>query len=274
MSQIPSTVKARGTAAAGMAGAFVVAGFATAAPASAAYDATVWDRVAHCESRGNWSINTGNGYYGGLQFHQISWKGVGGLDFAPRADLATKSEQIAAARRLLSLQGPGAWPMCSKYAGLTRDNGGADRWAMPDDPTPPTPPEPPTPPTPDPTPDTDTWTITDRVNYRSGPGMSHAVTGKLLPGTTIEGTKLASGWVKTTEGKYFWHSFGTTDSVDTPDPGTYTIKRGVNVRSGPGMSYSILGQYSAGATVAGEKLSSGWVKTDRGYFWHTFGTAN
>ena len=77
-----------------LAGAGMVA---TAAPAEAA--GSVWDRVAACESGGNWSINTGNGYYGGLQ--------------------------IAIARRTLAKQGPGAWPVCSRKAGLTRANGGA-----------------------------------------------------------------------------------------------------------------------------------------------------
>lgn len=86
-------------------------------------DLTVWDRVAWCESRGQWEINTGNGYHGGLQFSQTSWEGVGGLHMAPRADLATKAEQVEAARRLLALQGPGAWPACSVQAGLTRENG-------------------------------------------------------------------------------------------------------------------------------------------------------
>lgn len=86
-------------------------------------DLSVWDRVAWCESRGDWAINTGNGYHGGLQFSQTSWEGVGGLHMAPRADLATKAEQVEAARRLLALQGPGAWPVCSVEAGLTRENG-------------------------------------------------------------------------------------------------------------------------------------------------------
>ena len=73
-----------------------------------------WDAVAMCESGGNWSINTGNGYYGGLQFSQQTWEGFGGLAYAPRADLATKAEQIAAAERVLAVQGPGAWPTCGR----------------------------------------------------------------------------------------------------------------------------------------------------------------
>jgi LysM repeat protein len=74
-----------------------------------------WDGVANCESGGNWSINTGNGYYGGLQFSQSTWEAYGGLEFAPRADLATKDEQIIVAERTLDGQGVGAWPTCGKY---------------------------------------------------------------------------------------------------------------------------------------------------------------
>jgi nucleoid-associated protein YgaU len=107
----------------GIAGAAtVVAGITTAGSAKAA---SVWDRVAQCESGGDWHINTGNGYYGGLQFHPATWRGFGGTRYAPRADLATRSEQIAIAQKVLKAQGPGAWPVCSKRAGLTRANGGA-----------------------------------------------------------------------------------------------------------------------------------------------------
>ncbi|GAA3161694.1 hypothetical protein GCM10010531_11720 [Blastococcus jejuensis] len=81
------------------------------APAPSAHD---WDAVAMCESGGNWSINTGNGYYGGLQFSQQTWAGFGGATYAPRADLATRSEQIAVAERVLAVQGPGAWPTCGR----------------------------------------------------------------------------------------------------------------------------------------------------------------
>jgi hypothetical protein len=71
-----------------------------------------WTGVARCESGGNWSINTGNGYYGGLQFSPSTWAEFGGLGFAPRADLATKAQQIAVAEKVLVVQGPGAWPTC------------------------------------------------------------------------------------------------------------------------------------------------------------------
>ena len=83
-----------------------------AAPAAAAgHD---WTGVAQCESGGNWSINTGNGYYGGLQFSSSTWLGHGGGQFAPRADLAAPAEQIAVAERVLLTQGAGAWPTCGK----------------------------------------------------------------------------------------------------------------------------------------------------------------
>src|SRR3982751_3970517 len=84
-----------------------------AAPASAAptHD---WSGVAECESSGNWSINTGNGYYGGLQFSSSTWLAYGGGDYAPRADLASKGEQIAIAEKVLAAQGKGAWPVCGR----------------------------------------------------------------------------------------------------------------------------------------------------------------
>ncbi|GAB3075362.1 resuscitation-promoting factor protein RpfA [Intrasporangium mesophilum] len=105
----------------GIAGAAtVVAGVATGGAAKAS---TVWDRVAACESGGNWHINTGNGYYGGLQFSSSTWRGYGGGAYASRADLATKAQQIAVAQRVLASQGPGAWPVCSVRAGLTRSGG-------------------------------------------------------------------------------------------------------------------------------------------------------
>ncbi|MEO3767342.1 transglycosylase family protein [Streptomyces sp. B8F3] len=77
-----------------------------------------WERVAACESGGDWATNTGNGYFGGVQFSQTSWAAAGGRSYAPRADLATKQQQIAVAERLLSMQGPGAWPNCGPRAGL------------------------------------------------------------------------------------------------------------------------------------------------------------
>ena len=105
-------------------------GLVSVAPAEAAAT-TVWDRVAQCESGGNWKINTGNGFYGGVQFAAGTWKAYGGNTYASQAHLATKAEQIAIARRVLAGQGPGAWPVCSRRAELTKSNGKADRNAMP-----------------------------------------------------------------------------------------------------------------------------------------------
>jgi len=107
-----------------VAGAATVAGGVAAASSSSAAG-TVWDRVAACESGGNWHINTGNGYYGGLQFSDRTWDGFGGERYASRADLATKAQQITIAQKVLAVQGPGAWPTCGARAGLTRANGGA-----------------------------------------------------------------------------------------------------------------------------------------------------
>jgi hypothetical protein len=84
--------------------------------ANAATDAT-WDRVAQCESGGNWQINTGNGFQGGLQFAPTTWSGFGGRQFAPTANQATREQQIVVAERVLAAQGWNAWPVCSKKAG-------------------------------------------------------------------------------------------------------------------------------------------------------------
>ncbi|MET8465761.1 transglycosylase family protein [Micromonospora zamorensis] len=91
-----------------------VALFGPAAPAQAAVN---WDAIAKCESGGNWKINTGNGYYGGLQFSQSTWAGYGGKKYAARADLASRGEQIAIAEKVLDGQGIGAWPTCGKKGG-------------------------------------------------------------------------------------------------------------------------------------------------------------
>ncbi|WP_328634737.1 transglycosylase family protein [Streptomyces sp. NBC_00356] len=98
----------------GMAIPIVGAGTAQAA------DAHTWNKVAACESSGNWSINTGNGFFGGLQFTRSTWAAYGGTAYAPRADLATRDQQIAVAEKVLKGQGPGAWPVCSQRADLTR----------------------------------------------------------------------------------------------------------------------------------------------------------
>ncbi|MDQ1036729.1 nucleoid-associated protein YgaU [Streptomyces sp. V3I8] len=71
-----------------------------------------WDTVAACESGGNWSINTGNGYYGGLQFSASTWAAYGGSSYASTADKASKAQQIAVAEKVLASQGKGAWPSC------------------------------------------------------------------------------------------------------------------------------------------------------------------
>jgi hypothetical protein len=86
-------------------------GLTLAGQASAASDAE-WDQVARCESGGNWAINTGNGYQGGLQFVPGTWIASGGGQYAPAAQLATKEQQIAVAERVLAHQGRGAWPVC------------------------------------------------------------------------------------------------------------------------------------------------------------------
>ena len=83
-------------------------------PYDCAKDQWPWGCLAECESSGRWHINSGNSYYGGLQFRQSTWKENGGLVYAPRADLATRAEQIKVAEEVLRTQGWQAWPNCSK----------------------------------------------------------------------------------------------------------------------------------------------------------------
>jgi resuscitation-promoting factor RpfA len=93
---------------------------AVIAPAAAhAATSSEWDAVAHCESSGNWSDNTGNGYYGGLQFSASTWDSFGGTAYAPRADEASPSQQMAIADKVLAAQGWDAWPVCSRIAGVS-----------------------------------------------------------------------------------------------------------------------------------------------------------
>ncbi|MFC9786575.1 transglycosylase family protein [Rhodococcus sp. NPDC127528] len=79
---------------------------------------STWDALAQCEATGNWAINTGNGFYGGVQFDQNTWERQGGLKYAPRADLATREEQIAIASKTQQSQGWGAWPSCTSRLGM------------------------------------------------------------------------------------------------------------------------------------------------------------
>ncbi|MFF1353912.1 transglycosylase family protein [Streptomyces sp. NPDC058297] len=111
--------------AAGVAGSAIAIPLLGATSASAASTAT-WDKLAECESGGSWSADPGNGYYGGLQFSQETWENYGGLDFAPRADQASRSQQIAVAEKVLDDQGPRAWPVCSVTSGLTADDAAAE----------------------------------------------------------------------------------------------------------------------------------------------------
>ena len=116
MTSRPAYLTGRGLLRLAIAGAIALstpialAGNADAAPSS------VWDRVAQCESGGNWGTNTGNGYYGGLQFSPSTWHAYGGRGSASNA---SREEQIAVAERVLSAQGWGAWPVCSRKAGAT-----------------------------------------------------------------------------------------------------------------------------------------------------------
>ncbi|MEU1270148.1 transglycosylase family protein [Streptomyces sp. NPDC005799] len=122
----------RAAALAGVTGVAIAAPLMAAGNASAA-TASQWDAVAQCESGGNWSINTGNGYYGGLQFSASTWAAYGGTAYAPQANQAGKAQQIAVAEKVLASQGKGAWPVCGKglssaaYNGASASSGTTNR---------------------------------------------------------------------------------------------------------------------------------------------------
>ncbi|TQL49862.1 transglycosylase-like protein with SLT domain [Ornithinicoccus hortensis] len=188
----------------GLAGAAAIATFGLTAPAAQADG--VWDRVAQCESGGNWSINTGNGYYGGLQFAHSTWVGFGGQSYAAYAHQASKGQQIAIAQKVLAVQGPGAWPVCSVVAGLTRENGGAPISSPPPSSPPVSSPPVSSPPESAPpawggTPVTRYVSGNGSVNVRSGPGTGYRVVGSLSAGAQVNGT-LARGWVKIADGRF------------------------------------------------------------------------
>ncbi|WP_026918443.1 transglycosylase family protein [Gordonia shandongensis] len=95
-----------------IAGALTIGGLTATAGIASAESYNNWDAVAQCESGGDWSINTGNGYYGGLQFSQSTWEANGGTGIASDA---SREEQIRVAENVLATQGPGAWPTCGAY---------------------------------------------------------------------------------------------------------------------------------------------------------------
>ena len=88
------------------------------APAAQAAPSVNWDAIAQCESSGNWAANTGNGYYGGLQFSLATWQGYGGAEFAAYPHEATREEQITVAERLRAARGYQPWPACRAKLGL------------------------------------------------------------------------------------------------------------------------------------------------------------
>ena len=100
------------------AGALLVGGAVTGSGAAQAAEVPTWERLAGCESGHQWHINTGNGYYGGLQFSDSTWDAYKWPGAADRADHATKKSQILAAENVLDAQGWGAWPSCSDQLGL------------------------------------------------------------------------------------------------------------------------------------------------------------
>jgi nucleoid-associated protein YgaU len=114
----------RAVATAAIAGAAIAIPVAMAGTASA--DSVNWTAIANCESSGNWAADTGNGFYGGLQFTQSTWDAYGGDQYAASANLASEADQITVAEAVLAGQGIGAWPVCGAYAGSSTTYSGTN----------------------------------------------------------------------------------------------------------------------------------------------------
>ncbi|MGW8973727.1 transglycosylase family protein [Streptomyces platensis] len=112
------------------------AGPSAAAAGSPAGPGPDWERIAACESNGRWHINTGNGYHGGLQIDPATWRAYGGRRYAPRADLATRDEQIAIGERIVRDRGLSAWPNCARTTDSGDSTSRAAEQTPPDDPAP------------------------------------------------------------------------------------------------------------------------------------------
>lgn len=281
-----------------MAGTLALGSFALSAPAAQAQ--SVWDDVAACESGGNWSINTGNGFYGGLQFTSSTWAGFGGTAYASQANLASKSQQIKIAQRVLDGQGPGAWPTCSVKAGLTRSNGGAsssrgtEREAAPTEAAPqqqePAPQQ--SAPKQESAPSQSAastqaaapvasgpvtrYVSADTAAYvRSGPSFDNAVIDKAARGTKVSGP-VVNGWVKIGEGRYIGNSVLSSSVVggsaaSSAGSSTGTVTQYVTadirayVRSGPSYDNAVIDKVDRGTAVSGT-WTNGWLKIGEGQY--------
>ncbi|WP_328677031.1 transglycosylase family protein [Streptomyces sp. NBC_00322] len=246
--QAPAIVVAAGVTGSAIAIPLLGAGSASAA------DASMWDRVAECESGGMWSADLGNGYYGGLQMSQETWQAFGGSEYAPTADLASRSQQIAVAEKVLDAQGPAAWAGCAPIAGLQNDGAatGVDPGTAPSPsqstvPAPAAPTEPTAKPAePSTTPPADvTGSATEAPDAAAGDGKHR---GEAAP----EETEPDNADSERETGRHASRGDGSarteadkSDKVDSADaaPGEYTVL--------PGDSLS--------AIVDKEKLSGGWT---------------
>jgi resuscitation-promoting factor RpfA len=204
--------------AAGVTGTALALPLLASASASAA-DASTWDHVAACESGGLWNANFQNGYYGGLQISQDDWKAYGGAQYAARADLASKSQQIAVAEKILDLQGIAEWASCAPVSGLTAalGQGGSSAGGTGEQGPP------------------DSSTVSGSADS-AGSSRSAGSSGSTLSGTssTASGASGASNVSQTPDPSA--SGAGTGDSAGTPDP------------SGRGPLSGLLGSLGSSAT--------------------------
>jgi resuscitation-promoting factor RpfA len=166
-----------------------------------------WSGVAQCESGGNWATNTGNGYYGGLQFSQSTWNAYGGQAYAPRADLASAAQQIAVAEKVLAGQGIGAWPVCGKYltGGTTSVPAATVKTT---------------------TVTPQTTTVTPKATTKSTTPPTTTVTPETTTTSSTTSSATSSTTSSTTTKKYSSHTAPVHGGAGSNPSGTYTVKSG------------------------------------------------
>ncbi|MFE4215105.1 transglycosylase family protein [Streptomyces sp. NPDC056844] len=263
--QAPAIVVAAGVTGSAIAIPLLGAGGAQAA------DASTWDRVAECESGGMWSADLGNGYYGGLQFSQDTWSAYGGTAYAPRADLASRSQQISVAEKVLDDKGPQAWPSCAVISGLALDgtlpgvDPGGEPSAEPSDTATPseTPSaEPSDTAKPSGTPSTGSKTPTDETDGTAGKGDDTGTSPSATPSPEPSGTSGASEGDGATGGKHRGtpapEGSAGADLEDGRESGRHASRGESEARQGAEGSYTVREGDNLWSIADAQDLDGGW----------------
>ncbi|MFE4454292.1 transglycosylase family protein [Streptomyces sp. NPDC056796] len=269
--QAPAIVVAAGVTGSAIAIPLLGAGGAQAA------DASTWDRVAECESGGMWSADLGNGRFGGLQFTEDTWDAYGGTAYAMRADLASRSQQIAVAEKVLDAKGPQAWPSCAVISGLALDgvlpgvDPGTDPTAEPSDTA--TPSGTPSPEVSDPADaadgtdgaDTESGTDKDASGDTAGKGDGAGKGGTTPSATPSPEASETSGSAKGDGAKAGKHrgapapeASAGTDLDDSREGGRHASRGASEARQGAEGTYTVQEGDNLWAIADAQELPGGW----------------